>query len=110
MPYEIIQPPFTLKFSEMAKKELEAYGEWFHAITPERIAELTGAVKATAGFGDWRGDRDPESLVSLGEWFRKEVEIRRRTEAEMGEIRARLAFPIDVPDEELTNRAFSLAI
>jgi hypothetical protein len=110
MAYSIIQPPFELKFREMPKKDLIAYRDWFHAVMPERMAELTKAVKATAGFEDWDADLTSDSLGPLGEWFRVEVETRKRTDAEMGELKSRLTFPIDVPNEELTNRTFSLAM
>jgi hypothetical protein len=110
MAYSIIQPPFELKFREMPKEDLIAYREWFHAVMPERMAELTKAVKGTAGFEDWDADLTPDSLGPLGEWFRVEVETRKRTDAEMGELKSRLTFPIDVPNEELTNRTFSLAM
>ena len=45
MSYSIIQPPFTLKFREMSRKELKDYKAWFHEVTPERIAELKDEVR-----------------------------------------------------------------
>lgn len=108
--YAIIQPPFTLKFREMPKKELEAYRAWFHEIMPERIVELTKAVKSAPGFESWEADETPESLEKLGEWFDAQVETRRSTQEEMDEIKSKLTFPIDIPEEELTNRSFSLAM
>jgi len=110
MGYSTIQPPFTLKFGEMPKKELEAYRDWFHAITPERIAELTRAVNATPGFQDWQPDDSPGSLEALGVWFEGQVEVRRKSAEEIQETTSRLTIPIDVPEEELTNRTFSLAM
>lgn len=110
MAYTIIQPPFELKFREKSKKDLVAYRQWFHAVMPERIAELTKAVRSTAGSRNWEADLTPDSLGPLGEWFRGQVETRKRTDAEMGEIRSRLTFPIDVPGEELTSSSFSLAM
>jgi hypothetical protein len=109
MSYSIIQPPFALKFREMAKKDLVAYRDWFHAVMPERLEELSKVVRSTPGFEGWQPDYTPASLNSLGEWFRGQVEMRARTAAEVGEIRARLTFPIEVPNEELTDRSFSLA-
>jgi hypothetical protein len=110
MTYSIIQPPFTLKFREMPKKDLEAYREWFHAVMPERIAELGAAVRSTPGFQDWEPNLSPDSLDPLGEWFRGQAETRKRTAEELDEIESRLTFPIDLPDEELTNRSFSLGM
>ncbi len=40
MKYQIIQPPFTLKFREMGKEELKEYYKWFMAVMPNRIAQL----------------------------------------------------------------------
>ena len=110
MSYAIIQPPFTLKFREMSKKELEAYRAWFHEVMPERITQLANAVRDTPGFENWEADETPESLKELGGWFDAEVDTRRSTQEEMDEIRSRLSFPIDIPEEELTNRSFSLAM
>ena len=64
--YKTIQPPFTLKFHEMSKKELKAYFEWFQEIMPERLAELASAMKASPGFGRWEPDFSPNSLDALG--------------------------------------------
>ena len=110
MGYTIIQPPFTLKFREMPKKELEAYRDWFHAIAPERIDELSKSVKTTPGFQSWKSDRSPESLDLLGVWLDGQVELRKQTAEEVEAIKDRLTFPIDVSDEELTNKSFSLAM
>ncbi len=110
MTYSMIEPPFELNFREMSKQELNAYREWFHAVIPGRTAELAKAVNDTPGFESWKPDLSPDSLAPLGEWFRGEVETRQRTDLEMGEIKSRLTFPIDVPNAELTNRAFSVAM
>jgi hypothetical protein len=108
--YAIIQPPFTLKFREMPKSELQAYAAWFHEVMPARIAELTKAVKSTPGHEEWEADETPESLERLGRWFETQVETRKRSDEEMEEIRSSLKFPIDIPEEELTNKTFSLAM
>ena len=93
----------------MPKKDLEAYREWFYrAVTRERIAELTRAVKTTPGYESWEADLTPASLDVLGRWFERQVEIRKKTHEELEETRSKLTFPIDVPEEELTNRSFSL--
>ena len=110
MTYAIIQPPFTLEFNKMSKKELEAYRIWFHKIMPERLTELTNAVKGTPGYENWKPFLTPESLVVLGRWFEGQVKTRKRTFEEMEEIRSKLTFPIDISENELTNRTFSLAV
>jgi hypothetical protein len=110
MHYEIIQPPFELKFREMPKKQLEAYREWFHTIMPDRLAALATAVKDTPRFQSWASDLSPDSLGPLGDWFSQQVETRPRSLKEKEEIESRLTFPIDVPNEELTVRTFSLAM
>lgn len=110
MTYEIIQPPFTLKFREMSKKELKEYFSWFHGVLPKRIEMLISVVQQTPGYGSWIADSTPNSLRELGEWFTKQVETRPRTEEEMREVRSQTFIPIEVPEEELTNRTFSLSI
>jgi len=110
MSYLTIQPPFTLKFREMSKKELKEYNEWFHQIMPERIDLLTSAVRSTPGYETWEADRGPESLALLGEWFLKQVETRPRTQDEIDKIQGKSKFPINISDRELTNKTFSLAM
>ncbi len=110
MNYQIIQPPFTLVFREMSKKELKAYNQWFHDILADRINVLAIAVNSTAGFDGWKPDYVPDSLDSLGEWFASYAEARQRTLEEIADIQKRSQFPINVPDTELTNTTFSLAM
>lgn len=86
MTYQNIQPPFTLKFDEMSKKELKDYNHWFLTSISERIAILTLAVKTTEAFEEWEPDGSPRSLDVLGEWFAGQVETRRLTEQEIQEI------------------------
>jgi hypothetical protein len=89
MAYQIIQPPFTLRFSEMQKRDLQAYRLWLQDVLHRRIAELTSAVKATPGHEDWEPDETPGSLDALGRWFESQVETQK---------------------EELTVRSWSLAM
>lgn len=110
MTYQIIQPPFTLKFQEMPKQELKDYFAWFQGVVPERLNILTRNVQQTPGFEAWQPDLTPASLDLLGSWFAAQAETRSRTEGEIQEIEDRLLFPIEVSDKELTNRTFSLAI
>lgn len=110
MSYSIIQPPFTMRFREMPKRELAAYAAWFHKVIPERIAEVTKAVKVTPGYEGWGPSATPDSLEALGRWLEGQVETRERTDDEIAETRAALTFPINPSGQELTNRTFSLAM
>lgn len=110
MPYSTIQPPFTLKFREMSKQELKDYFRWFFAVLPERTRGLAEAVTQTPGFEAWQPDLTAASLNALGEWFATQVEMRQRTQEERQEIASRSRFSIEIPNEELTNRTFSLAM
>lgn len=110
MTYAIIQPPFTLEFPKMPKAELEGYFQWYFDAIPERVGQLTEAVRRTEGFDNWQADKTPDSLGDLGEWFANQIETRRRTSEELVEIEAQLKYPVEVPDEQLTNRTFSLAM
>ena len=49
-------------------------------------------------------------MNTLGLWFAGQVETRTRTQVEIQKIRAQQQFPTDVPNDELTNRTFSLAM
>ena len=110
MPYEIIQPPFTLKFREMTKPELQEYYRWYLAMIQTRIGMLTEEVKQSTSFQAWRPDETPSSFDKLGEWFSTKIEVRQRTPDERHEIEIRSRHSISIPKEELTNRTFSLAI
>lgn len=110
MTYSIIQPPFTLKFREMPQSELKAYREWFLAVLPDRVAALQAEVRRAPEYDAWLADRSPESLDGLGQWFAGKVEVRAKTAEEIEDTRTKLALPIEVPGEQLTNRTFSLAM
>ena len=84
--------------------------DWFHDSTPGRLAELTQAVKITSGYESWEPDLTRESLDDLGTWFEGQVEMRMKEAEEIAETRANLTFPIEIPDQQLTNRTFSLAM
>lgn len=110
MTYSTIQPPFSLQFKTMSKRELHAYRDWFHHVMPDRLSELTRAVKDTPGYHDWSPSFSPESLGPLGHWLEGQVHTRKKTPREIEEDRAQLVFPIDVPNHDLTSRSLSLAI
>ena len=108
--YSLVQPPFSLKFQEMSTNELHAYGAWFHQVTSQRLEELATAIKNTPGYENWGPDLTTESLELLGAWFADQVETRAKTDEEFNETGAALSFPVAVPEEELTDRSFSLAV
>jgi hypothetical protein len=110
MAYEIIQPPFTLNFKEMQKAELKNYYSWFMKIMPDRINFLESYIKEQLAYSSWCADFSPDSLLSLGEWFADNVETRNRNKAEIEDICSRSTYPIDIPDQELTNQTFSIAM
>jgi hypothetical protein len=110
MAYSVIQPPFTLKFREMPRKELKEHYDWFLGVIPQRLSELAVLVRSSPRFGAWELDYTPASLESLGEWLVGQVAERQRTPEEMLKIRNRLTFPIEIPDKDLTNRTFYLAM
>ena len=110
MPYTTIQPPFTLKFDEMSKADLKAYFQWFLDVMPSRIRELSQAVRETPGFDRWTPDHTPDSLDTLGEWLANQIHTRPRTRDEREQLASGSPFPMEIRNEELTNRSFSLAM
>jgi hypothetical protein len=113
MGYEIIQPPFTLEFRTMSRKEATSYFNWFMEQIPIRMKILHEAVQSTPGYEDWSADYVPESLERLGQWFHDHVETRKSTQEENDEIyrKAPAWFRnVEIQDWELTNRTFSLAV
>ena len=110
MSYTLIQLPFAIPFREMSKKQLDAYLVWFHQVLPGRIAELAQAIRGTPSYESWEADGTVESLDVLGRWFETQVETRKQTAEELEEVRAQLAFSIDIAEDELTHKTFSLSI
>jgi len=110
MSYNTIQPPFTLKFREMPPGELKNYFHWFLEAIPQRVDELARAVTQSETGAGWEPNFTPTSLGPLGNWFARQVETRQRTDEELDEIKDRSPSPIEIPDKELTNRTFSLAM
>ena len=111
--YKIISPPFTLEFKEMSKKQLVNYYEWYIASIPERLNILIKTIKSTPGYKKWQADYTPNSLDLLGEWFAKHVRTRKMTSAEKDEIYEQAPEwfkEVEIGDEELTNKTFSLSI
>ena len=114
MTYPIIQPPFTLDFPRMSKRELADYREWFLAILPVRMRILEEAVLATQGFERWRANETPDSLNTLGEWLATQVETRALTAEEsaqaLKEMPPQFKSILPIESWELTNRTCSLAM
>ena len=110
MPYNTIQPPFTLKFREMSNQEIKDYYQWFLSVFLQRINELANAVKESQGFEAWQPDYTAASLDTLGNWFATQAEARQRTQEERQEVASRSPYPIEIPEGELTSRTFSLAM
>lgn len=109
MPYSIVQPLSNLDLPRMSSRELADYQSWFREMIPVRIEEMRKAVSETDGFESWLPDLTPKSLEVLGDWFASQVASRKTSAEEQNELQAQLSFPIDISDEELTNRTFSLA-
>lgn len=110
MSYSIIQPPFTLKFRTMSKRELADYFSWFMTVMPERIGILEEIVRTTSGYEAWRADYMPGSLDDLGLWYADQVSTRDRTPQEVAEIREVHSLSQPISTSELTNRTYSLAM
>lgn len=70
MTYQKVEPPFSLNFWEMKKKDLEQYFEWMRHGSLGRINELQAFVQESA---NWVADSSPESLLPLGKWFSQNV-------------------------------------
>jgi hypothetical protein len=76
---------------------------------PDRLAILERFTNQS-GMPNWKADLSADSLDALGDWFVTRVETRPRTATEIQEIVSRAPYPVPIPDYELTNRTFSLAI
>jgi hypothetical protein len=108
--YSINEIPFTLNFSELSKRELREYFEWFMNAIPERTSHLANVVQLTAGYDDWNPAETPESLDRLGAWFAEHVTTRKRNPEEIEHIRQQMPFPIDIPDWDLALETLSLTV
>lgn len=110
--YILIEPPVSLDFTNMKKKEREDYYNWYLEIMPERLNSLINVIKSTKKYKDWNPDYSPNSLKLLGQWFNENVKIRKQTKIETEEIYNNAPDwfkAVDVDDWELTNMTFSIA-
>ena len=109
MAYETVNSPFPIDLSAQSKMELREYYKWYMEILPQRVKELAEEVINSKGFETWTPDYTPTSLKLLGRWFASEVQIRKRTSAEIRKIESQSNYPIEISDWELTHRTFSIA-
>ncbi|MCL6591882.1 MAG: hypothetical protein K6U80_18270 [Firmicutes bacterium] len=100
-----------LQFRNITKKEAEKYFEWFLEQIPIRIKVLQEAVNSTPGYEDWKADYSPESLVTLGKWFKQVVTTRKRSEEEIEEIYKRSPEwfrTVKISENDLSPETYSL--
>ncbi len=97
-------------FQDLDKPQLKAYAAKFLRDIPFRIQVLAHAVASTPMYASWSPDLTPDSLALLGNWYRGQVAIRPRSAEEMAKLTSGLRFDMGVPDWELSDRTFSLAI
>jgi hypothetical protein len=107
--YQLAVSPFPSALRDISKKELRDFFEWFQEWKPARISQLREFVNAPGDGGEFV-DFSPESLVRLDSWYPRQVRMRPRFQEEVEEIRKRLVFPVEIPDEELTDVTLSVAI
>ena len=100
---------FDVGLGDASIEAIRDYGAWFRRLLPDRVAELTSEVRQTADLAKWEADHTPDSLRALEVWFATRVETRPRSADELDAIRRRLALPIELPKETLTDRTRSLA-
>ena len=110
MSYQIIEPPFTLKFDEMSKGELEDYASWLRDVFDERMIQLEAAIRATPDFARWKCTFTPESLGQLGDWFAREVRAQSPTPEKLVDLKLRGELRVSVPSVDLTTRISSIEI
>jgi hypothetical protein len=73
MEYDILVPPIEVDdFSKLKKKEAQIIFNWFFSEIPERLEYLHQLYKAGGGKGDL--DYTPDSLISLWEWFLRQID------------------------------------
>lgn len=112
--YQLIQPPFPLKFKEMSKSHANEYFLWFQEQIPVRIIELSDFVKSFPEYASWEPNQDSLSFNSLGKWFFGQVKVRKRSRAEIDNIYAGAVnwfrSNFEIPDWDLSDVTFSLSI
>src|SRR5947199_7102280 len=100
MTYQVLQPPFTLRFDEMSKDELRSYYSWFMEIRLDRIALLERTVQLQVP--KWRADLSTASLEPLDVWFGSQIDTRSLTSEETRTYVGILPPGADLPAGELT--------
>ncbi len=112
--YQIIQPPFPNRFRDMSKSQAKEYFLWFQEQIPIRIVELSNFVKSFSEYSNWDPNLQCFSLNPLGKWFFGQVQVRKRSRAEIDTIYAGAVDwfrnNFEIPDWDLTDVTFSLSI
>jgi hypothetical protein len=107
MAYELSKPLSRPASLEMSKSQLKTYFDRFVAAIPERGLVLRQELRLSR---PWAANYSPKSLPALGDWFGKSISTRLRTPREKREIEARLRFPVEILDWDLSERGYSLAM
>jgi hypothetical protein len=110
MSYRPVEPPFTQRLVEMPRNELRRYFEWFLGEIPQRVDELTSAVRGDPDFGSWTPDCTRSSLEVLSKWYVGQVSTRALSEKERRAKVPDERLLVAVPDSELTGHTLSVAM
>src|SRR5262249_51537863 len=95
-------------FEDMPPAALRSRYRDFLRLISDRISILEATVRSSDGRANWKADFTAESLQSLYEWLHENTTTRRRTQAEVAEIRRRLALPVPIPAVDLSDETLSL--
>jgi hypothetical protein len=110
MKYQPVHIPITTDdYRRISQAELKAHFDWFLASRLERISALKCAIEESGTHGDWKPDLSASSVGPAGTWFATQVGERMRTPEEMNALRQKSLPGIEISDQELTERTFSLA-
>lgn len=111
--YEIIQPPYHLKFREMSRNQAREYFEWFQRQIPIRINILARYIQSFPQYHDWKSTFTLDSIEDLGAWFIDLASTRKRSQKEINDIYANSPpwfKNVQIPEYDLSNETISLAI
>lgn len=103
MKYRAARIPLERPPLDCSKEELRHYFAWYQANTRERIEMLQVLVRLEPATSGWVADLSRDSLLGLGRWLTKTVEMRPLSAEEQGFLEHKgHRIPIG-PDTDLTD-------
>jgi hypothetical protein len=111
MKYNIIKNlPIDYNFANKSRDELKLYGKWFFDNKKDRLKCLNNAINSNFEYKNCLLNFTPQSLLTIGQWFKNETKKEFLSEKEFLKKRATIPNWIEVSNYDLTAETYSKVI